>query len=107
MGLCILENFNAVDAHISQFPDSHVADLVNLFHLQWRIIPGSGAKASGKLQSISNRDRILQMDLAINNATDETIEMLEDDGLILLKLNFMFGKLFIVREIHTTKLSLD
>ena len=73
----------------------------------WAIVPHFGGEAACKFQGMSDIDGILEMDLTVDDATDQTVYMVEDETLILLELSLEFGILLIRRELDTSELGLD
>ena len=53
------------------------------------------------------RNRVLEVELAIDNAPDQAINMLKDDAFVLLILLLIFLVCICCREFDTAELSLD
>lgn len=90
-----------------KFSDSDRPDLVKLLHLPWRVIPDLSTEAPRKFQRVPNSDGVLEENLTIDHAADQSVNVHEDKILVLLEWKFVFLILFAVWKIHTTQLGLD
>lgn len=55
---------------------------------------------------MSDCDAILDMDLTVNHTADEAMDMVKDDGLVLLILSVEFSELLICGELDVAQLGL-
>lgn len=107
MRLCLFQLLNTGDASGGQFSDSDDSDLINLFHLKRRVLPGPTGKTPGKLKSVPNSDSVLLVNLTVNNTPKEAVHMCENHGFVLLKLELVFLILLRKGKISSTQFRLN
>ena len=71
-----------------------------------RIVPHPCGQASGQLKSVADGNSILEMNLTVDHATYQAVDMRECNSLILIVLPFMLRILLVCRILYTTKLRL-
>lgn len=93
MGFGALQSLDTVYPCIGKLSHGHNTNLVNLFHLQGRVLPDPRAKASSKLKRIPCTDRVSKGELTVDDAAYETINMGEHHALVLLEREFVLLEL--------------
>lgn len=101
-----LKTFNAVDTSIGEPSNCGGSNVRYLLQLVRAVVPDSGGKAACKLQGMSDCNGILDVYLTVNDAADQTMNMVEYNVLVLLVLSLEFAVLLVDREFHTTKFRL-
>ncbi len=107
MGLCVLERFNTVDTDRSKLSHGYNANLIDLFQLQRGVVPHSSCKASCEFKPMPHCYRVMKVDLAIDNASDQAMGMLKDSPFVDLVLYPVTLELVVRRKVHSTQLGLD
>jgi hypothetical protein len=107
MRFSVLQGIKMSNPRCNQLSDRHHPDLVDLFHLVRRIVPGTAGEASGQLHCISQRNRILVMHPTVNDTANQPTNMQEDQIFILLECREMFLKLFRGEIVRSTEFGLD
>ena len=101
------QRLNATDSPQCEFSYSYYTNLRYLFHLIRRIVPDSSAKTPRKFQSVPCGNCILEVNLAVDHATDQSVDGREQNRLVLQKLSLVFYILLVRWKVHSAKLRLN
>lgn len=75
----ILNRLDGLYARKSNLAAVCHADTVELFHMKGRVVPDLCAKTSGEHEGITCSGGVFKVELAVDDAADETVDVLEDD----------------------------
>lgn len=99
--------FQATYAGVDKLAHTDHTDAFNLLHLQWAVIPYSRTEASFQHQGAVNADRIVETDLAIDDTSNQAVDLFEYDLRFKKVLTPMLGCISIPRDISRTEDRLD
>lgn len=107
MSLRFFQLLNAGDTSTSKLSDSHNSNLIDLFHLKWRVLPSPTSKAPRNLESVSNGDPVLLVNLTVDNAPKQAAYVSENHCFVLLKLELVLLILLGEGKLSSTQFGLN
>ena len=98
--LCRLQSLHTIDACHGKFPNRDRSNILYLLHLQRRVIPNASTEAPRQLKGITDSHRVLQVNLTIDDTSNEAVNMRKNDCFVNLILSLVLAEMFVDWKVY-------